>query len=66
MVDQRVERACEEVDAMVFSGGGLYNKESLEVFKTYLGRWQGKVPEIQAYLVWVSDNPEADEDRRTT
>jgi hypothetical protein len=50
MVDPKVENACEEVDAMVFSGDGLYSEEALKLFKEYLGRWQRKVPEIQGFL----------------
>lgn len=33
------ERACEEVDAEVFSGDALLDAHTREEFKEYLGRW---------------------------
>ena len=55
MTDYGVERACVEVDAMVFSSDGLYDKESLETFKAYLKRWQKEALEIQKLLDKILD-----------
>lgn len=39
------KNACEAVDASVFSGDILYDKDSLHAFKEYVGRWNRAIQE---------------------
>jgi len=50
MVDSRVTNACEQVDAMVFTGDGLYDQESLNKFKEYLKRWNKELSNVQIVI----------------
>lgn len=34
-----LEKACEEIDAAIFSGDSLYDAKALAEFKEYLERW---------------------------
>jgi hypothetical protein len=48
---QAVARALDEVDAAVFGGDDLHgDRESLELFKEYLGRWTRALPNMEAEL----------------
>jgi hypothetical protein len=40
-----LERACEELDATVFSSDMMYDPEQYAMFKEYLGRWNRAVEE---------------------
>ena len=51
--------SLEEVDAMVFSGDALYEKESLEEFEQYLERWKRGIIDIKKTLVQIETEKEA-------
>ena len=38
-----LERACEEIDAALFSGDALYTEKDLAEFQQYLDRWNREV-----------------------
>jgi hypothetical protein len=46
-VDKRVSEACDEVDAMVFTGDGLHDVESLKFFRERMDRWNDEADRIQ-------------------
>lgn len=49
-MDKQVEEMCDSIDAAVFSGDSLHNREALERFRWYLGRWQRESVVIQESL----------------
>jgi len=38
-MDRMAEEVCDAVDAMVFTGDALLNRENLKEFREYLARW---------------------------
>lgn len=43
-------KACEEIDAAIFSGDTLYQPEELAALKKYLQRWNRAVAEHEAIM----------------
>jgi len=42
-----LERACEEIDAALFSGDAFYTEKDLAEFQQYLDRWNREVENIK-------------------
>ncbi len=47
MNNKHVDKECDTLDASVFSGDFLYNKENREEFQAYLGRWSRKLQSVR-------------------
>lgn len=41
-----LQRACEEIDAAVFSGDDFINADNREQLQIYMDRWSRKLPEM--------------------
>lgn len=46
----RFEDICEEIDAFVFTGDGLFDFETRETFKELLARWGRGVAEVESSI----------------
>lgn len=42
-----LERACEEIDAGLFSGDAFENVSALSEFKEYVERWERRIKELE-------------------
>lgn len=49
------ERACEELDAALFSGDDFENPESLKELEAYIARWQREISKIKKGI--ENENP---------
>jgi hypothetical protein len=49
-MNKNAEKACEEVDAMVFSSDALHSEEAIKQFQDYLDRWQREAVKIREML----------------
>lgn len=58
MMDKYLDNLCDELDASVFSGDRLLDKENLDNFQVYLGRWNRKAKEYQEIIGNIYENGE--------
>lgn len=54
-MDKFFKKACEEIDAGIFSGDAILNQGSLEEFKYYLGRWERQLKPAQSVINEVKE-----------
>ena len=47
--------ACEEIDAVFFSGDGFQNKTALEEIEFYVGRWSREIERIKLMLENINE-----------
>lgn len=52
-------KACEEIDAALFSGDEFFNPECVKELELYLGRWQRKLVEFKELTEEVKGDSEA-------
>ena len=45
-----IEEFCDNLDASIFTGDGLYDEKSLEEFDEYLQRWIREISKIRSFI----------------
>ena len=50
-----IDELLDSVDAAVFSGDSLHNREALDQFKMYLGRWNREVENIEDIVAYKEE-----------
>jgi ADP-dependent phosphofructokinase/glucokinase len=50
-----IEKACEEIDAAMFSGDAFMEKDERDELTNYIGRWQRKMKEWEEIAAEIAE-----------